>query len=30
MSTQMASCSGGKVQGQVVVVLLGGGAVGAY
>jgi len=30
MSTQMASCSGGKVQGQVVLVLQGGGALGAY
>jgi NTE family protein len=30
MSTAMASCSGGSVQGQVVLVLQGGGALGAY
>src|SRR5438105_3875600 len=30
MSTAMASCSGGNVQGQVVLVLQGGGALGAY
>src|SRR5258705_12990168 len=30
MSTGMASCSGGTVQGQVVLVLQGGGALGAY
>src|SRR5437762_8688851 len=30
MTTAMASCSGGAVQGQVVLVLQGGGALGAY
>src|SRR5207244_5917078 len=30
MSTAMASCSGGAVQGQIVLVLQGGGALGAY
>src|SRR5205807_7561572 len=30
MSTAMASCSGTSVQGQVVLVLQGGGALGAY
>src|SRR5437764_12906124 len=30
MATAMASCSGGAVQGQVVLVLQGGGALGAY
>jgi NTE family protein len=30
MSTAMASCSGAAVQGQVVLVLQGGGALGAY
>ena len=30
MGTQMASCSGTSVQGQVVLVLQGGGALGAY
>src|SRR2546428_12669293 len=30
MATAMASCSGGAVQGQMVLVLQGGGALGAY